>query len=135
MWTLDGKKKKKEEFRTKKCELCFRVFEIEKDWQKSVECDDRGEPECAVSTVVKDTGMGEGRAIDEVDGDLHEITETPAWAGGINIMRASGDEWRAMVERADTREKLLQISRMRGYKKGWVAHVMKSRSAPHDRNV
>ena len=126
-WTLAGKDKKKVEFKTRKCKSCFRVFAIEPGWQSAIECDESDDPDCLISVRQSVDPTGEGRSVAEVDGELAIVTDTPEWAGGINITRAAGQEYQAMLARADTKEKLVQIQRMRGYNIRWVYHVLSSR--------
>jgi superfamily II DNA or RNA helicase len=126
-WTLDGCDKKKKEFKTQKCKACFRVFAVEKNWRSNIKCDQRDDADCLLHVSAKDTFMGEGRTVEHVDGQLSVITDSPAWAGGISISRAAGPEYKAMLVMADTREKLLEIAKFRGYNRRWVFHVLKSR--------
>ncbi len=134
-WSLEGRDKKKEKFDTKKCDLCFKVFEVKKDWKDCAECDERDDPKCALHVKSNEEREPGDRLISEVAGELRVVSDSPEWAGGINIIRASGPEWKAMIAKADTREKLSEIAKIRGYKRGWVAHMMKIREQYHGRDL
>jgi DNA repair protein RadD len=128
IWSLEGKKKKDDEFKTAKCKNCFRVFAVEKDWKLNAECGDEIKPGCALYTSADDEKTaGDGRTITEVDGELRFITDQPEWAGGISIARAAGAEYKAMLRRADSIDKLKEIAKVRGYNIKWVYHILRSR--------
>ncbi len=121
VWTLDAKKRKEREASVRQCKICYQVF----DAGTRGECESRANPECLFTTVPREA---EPAAIPEaVAGELVAVSDRPAWAGGIDILRASGPEWRALLGRARTREQLTEIARARGYKPGWVWQMMKSR--------
>ena len=124
-WTLSGRQKKKSAptFKTKTCKTCFRVFAVAPGWQAAAECGAEPGPECALS----DQDAPAPREIKHLDGELQVITDTPDWAGGINIMRAQGVEFKAMIHKAQTKDQLKQIARARGYKRGWEDHIMRQR--------
>ena len=62
------------------------------------------------------------REIEERPGELIEISRDD-WTGGIDIARARGAELRALLEAAgDDIKRLRQISRIRGYRRGWATH-------------
>jgi len=124
-WTLAGKQKKKSAptFKTKTCETCFRVFAVAPGWQAAAECGAEPGPGCALSAPDAPTP----REIKQMEGELAEVTESPEWAGGINVIRAQGPEFKAMLARARTREQLQEIARIRGYKRGWADHILRQR--------
>lgn len=151
-WSLKGKVKS--EVSTTTCEVCFRVFDTAPNWKKEAQCGfdemlkelpeherpeairvanvlpDGMPAECAIRASVK--GASEGVELPEiVDGDLEERVEIPEsdWHIGYDLVLSRGDRWRELLKLADTREKLEQISRARGYKKGWVSHVLRERAA------
>lgn len=110
-WSLDGdeklkrKKKKKDEekeLKTKQCPSCYAVH--------------KPAPKC---TVCGHVYVVLGKEIEQVDGELHEIT--PEIKRQIRIQKARE------VAEAKTKEDLERIAEARGYKKGWVYHVMKRR--------
>lgn len=56
------------------------------------------------------------------DGHLVEVSRKD-WTGGIDIRTAKGAEFRALLAAAGTDlAKLRQISRARGYRRGWATH-------------
>ena len=113
-WTLAGTaktKRKKSPTALRQCPECFAIHE------PAPKC-----PRCGHIYVVA------GRTPEQVDGELRRITGNDhAWAQGISIPTASGQEFKALLALADTPEKLHQIRRLRRYHHLWVHHVLKSR--------
>ena len=107
-WSLDGierrkKGEKKEKgIRVEQCEKCFVVYEPQPV------C-----PSCGHQKVVKDS------APQQVDGTLREVTA----ADRVRLKK----EKRMEIGRAKTREELEAIARARGYKPGWVNHILRER--------
>lgn len=108
-WSLDGdvkRKKKKDKqdagIRVDHCEKCFIVYEPQ--------------PVCPGCGHVKKTV---DRAPKQVDGELTEIT--PENRRFIRKQRA------AEVGKAKSREELEAIAKARGYKPGWVNHILRGR--------
>jgi DNA repair protein RadD len=107
-WSLDGierrKKgeKKEKTIRVEQCERCFMVYEPQPI------C-----PACGHQKVVKDA------APQQVDGTLREVTI----ADRVRLKK----EKRQEVGRAKTREELEAIAKARGYKPGWVNHILRER--------
>ena len=122
-WSLDTKKRKTEKFDTVKCDQCFKVFATGPGWKKDAKCEDDMPPGCALLAEMREISDGT-RELEQVDGELAAITDSPEWAGGISITRAHGREWFALLHRADTAEKLKTVQKMRGYHWGWVKHQM-----------
>jgi hypothetical protein len=121
IWSLDSKKRKTREAIVRQCKVCFGVWGA---GEKS-ECANRALPDCLFTSVAK---PDEPVALPEyVPGVLEQVAERPRWAGGIDILRASGPEWRALVNRARTREQLAEIARMRGYKPTWPYVILQQR--------
>lgn len=121
-WSLDSKKRKAEISGVRQCKLCFKAYTPE-EIEAGVRCDDSSLPECLFSTSEKEKMRAEHeREIIEIEGRLEAVSETPAWAGGINILQARGPEWRDLLDHADTLEKLRQIGKFRGYHHGWALH-------------
>ena len=118
-WSLDSKRRKKAEqsVHIRQCGACFRVFER----GEPIACDS-GEPECLAQ--VREVTP---RQIEQVDGTLVQITDSPEWAGGASLTLAKGEEWRAMVNRATTVEQLRQIAKARGYHPLWVQKILEAR--------
>lgn len=124
-WRLEGRdKKKKSEFKTKTCETCFRVFQVSPGWMAEAECGD--DPE-TIGCVLTAPPAAQPRELQRREGELAEITEAPEWAGGINVVRAAGPEFKALLAKARTREQLAEIAKIRGYKPGWVFHQLSLR--------
>ncbi len=121
VWTLDAKKRKQREAGVRQCKVCYQVF----DAGASGECENRANPECLFTSVVREVPSLD--LPQAVAGELVAAEDRPAWAGGIDILRASGPEWRALLGRARTREQLQEIARARGYKPGWVHHILATR--------
>lgn len=129
-WTLDDKKRKDQTPSVHTCERCYRVFAGGPSWRDNQACDYFMQDGCILNPDESMTGGG-GRAEPEVvDGTLQPFTRTPPWAGGIDIVLASGPEYRAMMEHADTYAKVEEIRKARGYSPFWTRHVMKSREQP-----
>lgn len=115
-WTLDGKLKgpKKAPTQCKKCYKCFYTKPL---------CEDN---ECPLS---KPTSGGRD-APKEVDGELQAVSDPYAWAKGIDIAFAKGEEWTALLHHADGKiDRLQQIQKIRGYKQGWVKRITGDHSA------
>lgn len=107
-WSLDGTEKRKRgektepTIRVNQCEQCFAVH------PPAPAC-----PHCGHVRHVED------RAPQEVDGELKEVSAEQA----ALIRRQRQVE----VAKARTREELEAIARARGYKPGWVQHVLRER--------
>lgn len=123
LWSLNAKRRKAREASVRQCKVCYGVWGA---GEKS-ECENRAHPECLFTS--RAPAPAPLVLPEHVPGVLEAVAERPEWAGGIDILRASGDEWRALVERAQTREQLAAIARVRGYKNGWVWHVMQQRQS------
>jgi superfamily II DNA or RNA helicase len=107
-WTLDGKAKGKGK---KKVEKVIDVFQC---------------PKCYLAHMPEPTCPGCGhvyeiktRQLEEVDGELHQLTPEMAEA----IKRDKKVE----VGKAREMDDLLRIEKERGYKKGWAKHTFESR--------
>lgn len=124
VWTLDDKKRSAKPAPTVTCEKCYRVFAGGPRWREGIECETEGEPGCALN--VDDT-VKEWTPPEQVDGELQRFTRSPDWAGGIDILLASGPEYHAMLARADTHAKVDEIRKARGYSARWTWHIMNSR--------
>jgi DNA polymerase III delta prime subunit len=68
-----------------------------------------------------------GKEIEQVEGELTEIT--PEMQRRIRIQKARE------VAEAKTKEDLERIAEQRGYKKGWVFHVLKQRKNEVTSNI
>lgn len=121
LWSLNAKRRKDREASVRQCKVCYGVWSA---GEKS-ECANRASPECLFSSVFR--APAPLVLPDHVAGELVAVAERPAWAGGIDILRASGPEWQALVARAQTREQLKEIAAMRGYKPSWAWVILKQR--------
>lgn len=124
IWTLDDKKRSDKAAPTVTCEKCYRVFAGGPNWRVGIECDQEGEPGCALN--VDDT-VKAWAPPETVAGELTRFTRTPDWSGGIDILGATGVEFRTLMGRADTYAKVEEIRKARGYSPGWTRHVMNAR--------
>ena len=133
-WTLDDKQRTKPA-PVSTCEVCYRVFRTYPGWQRDVledietgyeiDCDEPKNEDCLLRKTVAGPGV---RPPTQVDGNLVEFTSSPEWTKGCDIMRAKGPEFRALLHRADTREKLEQIRKARGYKPFWTRSILLARA-------
>jgi len=127
-WSLTDKQKKKAH-PTQQCDVCFRVFAAGPGWKAAAlaetECEEPTDPDCVLRAESQSAPPAPPK---QVDGALQVVTSTPEWTGGCDILSAGGPEWRALLARADTREKLDQIRRARGYKPQWVHFIMSGRA-------
>jgi hypothetical protein len=105
------------------------VFRIGAGWKIGQECDDAGEEGC----LLNGADDGEEQSVvtppPVVPGTLEVFTRTPAWAGGIDIVLARGAEYKDLMNKADTLERVDMIRKARGYHPGWTRHVMLARQA------
>jgi superfamily II DNA or RNA helicase len=89
-------------------------------------------PVCGYS-YVKDKqeslGLGFGRQVEEVDGRLVEISDTPDWAMGMSLTRSP---LKGLLQHAHAEAHYRQVAAARGYKQGWVHFVMKERYGKQD---
>ena len=125
-WTLDDKKRRDPAPSVQTCEKCYRVFAGGAGWREGQSCMRDTPPGCI---LVPDEipAAAEWKPPEVVAGQLQKFTTQPDWAHGIDILRAQGPEYTAMLEHADTYAKLDEIRRARGYSPFWVRHVLKSR--------
>lgn len=111
-WSLEGKLKGPAKGPSQ-CEKCYAVFV-----GKRPPCED---PFCPVA----ESGGGEKETPEELAGELKAMQDPYAWAHGINIATARGEEWISLLHHADSKyERLKQIQILRGYKHQWVLHQM-----------
>lgn len=125
LWSLNAKRRKDREASVRQCKVCYGVWGA---GEKS-ECAARDNPECLFTSVAKPAEPFV--APEYVPGVLEMVAERPAWAGGIDILRATGPEWKALMQHAQTREQLVHIARARGFKPGWPYVILKQRGQPY----
>ncbi len=127
-WTLNSQKRKQTDSGIRQCDLCFKAFEPDEE----IACDKSDEVSCILYKKPRDAPTAL-REIEQVEGTLSAISETPEWAHGINLIRASGPEWKALLAKADTIDKLKEIQVMRGYKLKWCYFIMSRRKNGNSR--
>lgn len=114
-WTLDGKLKKTTKG-LRQCGRCYKVFYTK--------------PPCSDSDCPLDRDPVDKAPPKEVDGELRAMQDPYAWAKGINIAIARGEEWQSLLHHAEGKyERLKQIQILRGYKPGWIKRIMGDHSA------
>lgn len=118
-WSLDAKRRKPREAAIRQCNVCFMAF----DQGEKAQCESDN-PKCLFA--VHEAAPRE--LIETVAGELMQVSETPEWAGGVNIVRAKGDEWRTLLAHARTREQLQEIAKARGFRPGWIFHIERQRA-------
>ena len=129
-WSLDRlEKADAPDLRT--CERCMRVF-------LRTSARDVAEAECEVAAnqdpddpcpiMLPAGGGGRAAVSGAIAGDLEVVADPWAWAGGIDPVRASGREYYSLLERASSENQLRMIARARGYRIGWIQHVLRSRA-------
>lgn len=128
-WSLDSKKRKGDSAGVRQCKSCFKAFdhaEFQELKTSGVGC---GEVQdgCIFVEKPRDQTASVGREVEHIDGELVALTESPEWAGGINVMLAKGQDWKAMMAKADTVGKLQDIAKIRGYSGRWPFFIMKQR--------
>lgn len=125
-WSLEGRTKR-DAPAIRQCQTCYRVVPA-----GTPPCE---REDCGLRRAVADDGGGRARP-DEVDGTLHVVEDPLAWAAGLDVALARGDEFRALLERAgDDVSRLKQIARARGYHHGWIKHIVRHRTLNADRRA
>jgi len=106
-WTLAGKKRREKDAvpPTRQCPSCYAIH--------------APAPKCPECGHVYEAAP---REIEHVDGALEEID-----AARLAVLRTT--PLRQLLSRARSRDELQEIARARGYKPGWVHHVMREREA------
>lgn len=125
VWSLDTKKRKTPPPPVATCEVCYRIFDSARPgWKAHATCPNgTPPPDGCILEVVE----GVGRAPPaQVEGQLEQITATPEWAGGRDITK---EKLPVVLELAHTAEQLRQVAKLRGYKRGWLDHVLRARAA------
>jgi DNA repair protein RadD len=130
-WTLDDKKRRAPADPAHTCDRCYRVFAGGPNWRDGQECDYPDDPACAL--LPPEETKAEWKPPEVEPGELQRFTNVPAWGGGVDILHARGGEWRDLLDRADTRAKLEEIRRARGYSAAWVGHVLRARANSADK--
>lgn len=125
-WSLDGEVKHRPP-PIVECKKCFRSFPAaEAREQALASC---FAPPCPIHTIGGSAGGGGAREAPElIAGDLIRVVDPWQWAGGIDPVLAAGQEYRALLDRAQGEEQLRMIARARGYHPRWVRHVLIQRA-------
>ena len=127
-WTLSDKKKKPKTPGVVTCDECFRVFDASApNWRDDQECACSEPPADCVLLAQSKEGGGRGN-LEHVAGSLSVVSSRPAWANGADLLLARGLEWHALLNAADTKEKLREIASARGYSPKWVYFILRSRT-------
>lgn len=108
-WSLEGRKKKSSEEKVMVCPSCFCSHD------PAPSC-----PDCGHAYAVKEKANGQGRILDEVEGELEEID-----------VEAIRRERKLEQAKARTLDDLVKLATDRGYKspEKWAAHVFTARQA------
>lgn len=108
-WSLEGRAKKDAEIKVSQCPSCFASH------SPAPVC-----PECGHEYAVLARAAGEGRVLDEVEGELEEID--------VEAMRAARKREQG---RAQSLDELIGLATARGYKspEKWAAHIFTARQA------
>lgn len=129
-WSLDGRQQReKSASDVHHCATCYRIFDGEglgrARAQKACPGGEGAWDDCGLKAAER--GHGSEQEIVNVAGELQEMTyhdfiqmDRPDWTKGISISMAEGAELSTLIARADSRAKLHQIAKARGYKPGWV---------------
>ncbi len=123
-WVLDNKIRKPTKAGIRQCKHCYRVFA-----PREIEPCDSESPDCLMKPKENPPEIA------TVNGYLVPVDDSdfPAWTRGISLIRAHGREWKTLISRAQTFEQLRAIALARGYKIGWIYHVMKKRRENQNR--
>lgn len=128
-WSLDKAEAPKIEMKT--CSRCMRVFAkgTEKE-TASAQCARAGSEDDPCPMLITAPPANAQKEISQiVSGELEAVLNPWAWAGGIDPVLARGPEWTALIDKANTEDRLNMVARARGYKRGWVQHILRSRGA------
>ena len=121
-WNLEGRKKRPATPSPRTCKTCFAI--VPAGSNRGFQCAGDLEPDQSCPILAPDPAARQ--APDVVDGKLEQVKD---WTFGIPIDTAKGRAWFKLLELADTEDKLREIARARGFKRGWVQHRMRERVA------
>lgn len=112
-WSLEGRAKKDREVEVAQCAECFASH------PPAPRC-----PECGYEYPKLERTAGEGRMIEEIDGELEEID--------VETLRVQRKQEQAKAKSLDD---LISLATARGYKKpeAWAAHIFTARQAKAQR--
>ena len=140
-WSLEGRPKKAKAPGTTTCSLCYRVFAAATA-RADVQAEGCGEAAASLDPLFAANGQQISRECPIMfpvggikspppvtAGELAAVTDPWEWLrpSGINAALAAGDEFRALLKLADTKERLQLVARARKYKPGWVKHILRAR--------
>lgn len=126
-WTLDDKVKTKAEA-ISTCKSCYRVF-FAKD-RPSIACPNDTAPTCPYMKGEDDEALAARRKpLKKVAGKLEKVEPVmgserihPKWAPDIDL---NADHTNSILQRASTKEHVMEIARAKGYNSFWVIKVLK----------
>jgi superfamily II DNA or RNA helicase len=136
-WSLEGRDKREQDASPiVQCQACYRIFDkpTARQARADRECPggDHEWQACGLK-LLRPSDIAEDGVL-SVDGELREITardleemDRPPWAGGLSLTMAKGYELETLLARANTRARLAQVAKARGYKPGWVHHQFEKR--------
>lgn len=128
VWSLAGRDKRDVGPPNRTCPLCFKVVPLAALNASIAACRaGRGaSSDCGLLWGSEETGP---RSVEHVDGELVRYVDPHAWTLGIDIATARGRDWFTLLDRCDGKaERYEQIAKARGYKRGWIRHVMTERA-------
>jgi superfamily II DNA or RNA helicase len=126
-WSLDRAKRRVVPANAATCEQCYRVFQVAPGWKAEAECMQDRPVGCVLNAP---EAAGGKDAPEVVEGTLVVVTNTPDWAGGINLATARGPDFGELLDLAGADvARLKQIAKARKYHHKWVDHVLKNRGA------
>lgn len=121
-WTLEDRKKK-DSAPVAVCKACFKVFAVSPGWTAEATCGELEQiPGCILAGVAV-----ERKPIETTAGELVAVQAAPEWSDGIVLAAAKGEQWKRLLQLANTAERLQEIATARGFKRGWVWRMLESR--------
>ena len=115
-WSLEPKKKKKEVC-LKTCDKCQRSFHAHE--ARQIAASECPEDVCPIASGALSKPRDD-REFQVIDAEMEVVIDPWEWAGGIDPVLARGEEWAALMAKADSVDKLKQIGRARGYHHLWA---------------
>lgn len=124
VWTLAGRAKRDSAPPNRTCPTCYAVFPV----GAVIECAQGSD--CGIATEAS----GGRPELRQVGGELVRFTDPLAWTLGIDIAAARGRDFFRLLDLSEEMpDRLGQIAKARGYKRGWVRHIIAERAAARSR--
>lgn len=123
LWSLGGKMQA--EISLRECPKCHRAFHA-KTARETAEAECKRD-KCPILEPMYEPKSAPA-PIEVIPGTLERASDPWAWTRGCDVARATGEEYRTLLKLADTEDKLRQIARVRGYRRGWVQHILRMRT-------